>query len=179
MSDLTLPGFPGYDTFLRDVKQRIQMAQIKAAVAVNAELVLLYWSIGRDIPARQHEQGWGAKVIQCLSADLRRAFPEMKGFSRTNLLYMRAFAESYPDEAIVQQAAGQISWFHNCILLDKVKSNTERLWDARAVVEHGWSRNVLAHQIETNLYARLSQTTVRTGWMTCFQRRMRSTSCRF
>ncbi len=154
MSDLTPPNLSGYDSFLHDVKQRIQTAQIKAALAVNTELVQLYWSIGRDILARQQEQGWGAKVIQRLSTDLHRAFPEMKGFSRTNLLYMRAFAEAYPDEAIVQQVAGQIPWFHNCILLDKVKSNEARLWYARAVVEHGWSRNVLTHQIETNLYAR-------------------------
>ena len=146
--------FPGYDGFLRDLKQRIQTAQIKAAVAVNTELVLLYWSIGRDILTRQAEQGWGAKVVDKLSADLRREFPDMKGFSRTNLLYMRAFADAYPEEAIVQQVAGQIPWFHNCILLDKVKDRDQRLWYARAVVEHGWSRNVLAHHIETNLFAR-------------------------
>lgn len=98
---------------------------------------MLYWQIGRDILARQQAQGWGAKVIERLSRDLRREFPELKGFSRTNFLYMRAFAEAYADEAIVQQPAGQIPWFHNCVLLDKIKDEAERLWYARQTVEHG------------------------------------------
>ncbi len=106
----------GYDDFLRDLKERIRNAQVRAVLAVNRELVLLYWQIGRDILTRQQQQGWGAKVIERLSADLRSSFPEMKGFSRTNLLYMRAFAEAYSDEQIVQQLAGQIPWFHNCTL---------------------------------------------------------------
>lgn len=93
---------------------RIQNAQIRAAVAVNRELVLLYWQIGREILTRQQQQGWGAKVINRLAKDLQKSFPEMKGFSRTNLLYMRAFAEAYQDEQIIQQLAGQIPWFHNC-----------------------------------------------------------------
>ena len=128
--------------------------QVKAALSVNRELVLLYWQIGRDILARQQAQGWGAKVIERLSRDLRREFPEMKGFSRTNLMYMRAFAEAYPDESIVQQAAGQLPWFHNCVLLDKVKDEAERLWYAHQTVGHGWSRNVLVHQIESGLFRR-------------------------
>jgi predicted nuclease of restriction endonuclease-like (RecB) superfamily len=117
--------------------------------------VLLYWQLGRDILTRQRQQGWGAKVITKLSKDLRQAFPEMKGFSRTNLLYMRAFAEAYPDEQIVQAVLGQITWYHNIALLDKLKSLEERLWYAQKTVEHGWSRNVLVHQIETGLHRRL------------------------
>ena len=144
----------GYAEFLQAVKARVQTVQVRAALAVNAELVLLYWGIGRDILIRQQEQGWGAKVIEQLSADLRRAFPTMKGFSRSNLLYMRAFAEAWPDEVIVQQVAGQIPWFHNCVLLDKVKDSAQRLWYVQATREHGWSRNVLVHQIESNLYNR-------------------------
>ena len=92
-------------------------------------------------------EGWGAKVIQQLAKDLKREFPDMRGFSRSNLLYMRAFAEAYPEEAIVQQAAGQIPWFHNCILLDKVKDPTQRLWYIQKTLEHGWSRNVLVLQV--------------------------------
>ncbi len=99
---------PGYDDFLRDLKTRIRTAQVKAALAVNRELVLLYWQIGHDVLVRQQEQGWGAKVIERLSHDLRIAFPEMGGFSPRNLKYMRAFAEAYPDEVIVQQDAAQI-----------------------------------------------------------------------
>ncbi len=144
----------GYDDFLHDLKTRVRAAQVKAALSVNRELVLLYWQIGRDILARQQAQGWGAKVIERLSRDLRREFPEMKGFSRTNLMYMRAFAEAYPDESIVQQAAGQLPWFHNCVLLDKVKDEAERLWYAHQTVGHGWSRNVLVHQIESGLFRR-------------------------
>jgi predicted nuclease of restriction endonuclease-like (RecB) superfamily len=145
---------PGYAEFLTDLKQRIRTARVRAALAVNRELVLLYWSIGRDILARQREQGWGAKVIDQISGDLRREFPEMHGLSPRNLKYMRAFAAAWPDEAIVQQLAAQIPWFHSCVLLDKVKVQEEREWYVRATVEHGWSRNVLVHQIEGNLYAR-------------------------
>jgi predicted nuclease of restriction endonuclease-like (RecB) superfamily len=143
-----------YETFLLDLKQRIRTAQVKAAIAVNRELVLLYWQIGREILARQHQQGWGAKVIAILAKDLQKEFPEIKGFSTRNLNYMRAFAEAYPDEAIVQQAAAQIPWFHNCVLLDKVKDPQQRLWYAQKTIEQGWSRNVLVLQIESNLYQR-------------------------
>jgi predicted nuclease of restriction endonuclease-like (RecB) superfamily len=144
-----------YETFLLDLKNRIRSAQVKAALAVNRELVLLYWQIGHDILIRQQQEGWGAKVIQSLSRDLKQEFPEMKGFSRSNLLYMRAFAQAFPDEPIVQEVLGQITWYHNIALLDKLKSNDERLWYARQTVEHGWSRNVLVHQIESDLYRRM------------------------
>jgi predicted nuclease of restriction endonuclease-like (RecB) superfamily len=144
----------GYEDFLRDLKSRIQTAQIRAALAVNRELVLLYWQIGRDILTRQKQQGWGAKVIDRLAKDLKIAFPEMKGFSRTNLLYMRAFAEAYSDEQFVQQAAGQIPWFHNCTIIDKVKDPATREWYIRKTTEHGWSRNILVLQIESGLYKR-------------------------
>src|SRR5689334_6017433 len=123
MSDetrLALP--PGYGPFLEELKERIRAAQLRAAVSVNRELVLLYWHIGQRILAAQEAQGWGAKVTERLSQDLRREFPSMKGFSRSNLLYMRAFAEAWPDEAFVQQVAGQIPWFHNCLILDRIKT---------------------------------------------------------
>ena len=135
----------GYDHFLQELKERIRRAQIRAALAVNRELVLLYWQIGREILFQQQQQGWGAKVINQLAKDLKKAFPEMKGFSRTNLLYMRAFAQAYPDEQFVQQLAGQIPWFHNCVLLDKVKDAAERQWYIQKTIEHGWSRSILVH----------------------------------
>lgn len=155
VSERPSPIPENYDDFLRDLKERIRSAQVRAALSVNRELVLLYWQLGQDILTRQRQQGWGAKVITKLSKDLRQAFPEMKGFSRTNLLYMRAFAEAYPDEQIVQGVLGQITWYHNIALLDKLKSLEERLWYAQKTVEHGWSRNVLVHQIETGLHRRL------------------------
>lgn len=144
----------GYDELLLDLKSRIGQAQVRAAVAVNSELVSLYWSIGRDILIRQQQQGWGAKVVDRLAVDLRRAFPEMKGFSRTNLLYMRAVADAYPDEQFVQQVVGQIPWGHNVRILDQVKDSQEREFYIRQTIQHGWSRPVLEMQIESNLYRR-------------------------
>ncbi len=118
-------------------------------MAANAAMVLLYWDIGRLILDRQQREGWGAKVIDRLSADLREAFPDMTGFSPRNLKYMRAFASAWPDAAIVQQLAAQIPWFHNCLLLDQVAEASTRLWYVKAALEHGWSRNILALQIES------------------------------
>lgn len=143
-----------YAEFLQSLKTRIAAAQVRAALAVNQELVLLYWHIGREILERQKAQGWGAKVIEQLSKDLRAAFPEMKGFSRTNLLYMRSFAENYPDEQFVQQVAGQIPWFHNCVILDKTKTPEEREFYIHKIIENGWSRNVLVWQMKSKLFER-------------------------
>jgi len=143
-----------YDTLLQALKERIQTAQVRAALAVNRELVMLYWQLGREILTRQQQQGWGAKVIERLAQDLQRAFPAMKGFSPRNLKYMRAFAETYPDEPIVQGVLAQITWYHNIALIEKLKAQTERLWYAQKTLEHGWSRNVLVYQIESNLYLR-------------------------
>jgi predicted nuclease of restriction endonuclease-like (RecB) superfamily len=144
----------GYDEFLRGLKERIRTSQVKAALAVNRELVLLYWRIGQDILERQRQSGWGSKVIDRLAADLRSAFPEMSGFSPRNLKYMRAFAEAWPDEDFVQQVAAQLPWFHNCTILDKLKNLAERIWYAQQTIENGWSRNILIHQIESNLFHR-------------------------
>jgi predicted nuclease of restriction endonuclease-like (RecB) superfamily len=149
---LALPE--GYEPFLKDLKERIRTAQVRAALAVNRELVLLYWSIGRDILARQKQHGWGAKIIDRLAADLHTAFPEMTGLSPRNLKYMRAFAEAWPDEPIVQAALAQITWYHNIALVEKLNTPEERLWYARQTIQNGWSRNVLVHQIESGLYRR-------------------------
>lgn len=121
---------------------------------MNSELVLLYWSIGLDILRRQKEEGWGSKVVDQLARDLRKAFPDVSGFSARNLKYMRALAEAWPDEAIVQQLVARIPWGHNVRLLDKVKDFKEREWYAAACIEHGWSRAVLEAQVDTVLYRR-------------------------
>lgn len=144
----------GYESWLADLKERIHHAHQAATLAVNRELIQLYWRIGQDILDRQQAQGWGSKVIERLAHDLKNAFPEMKGFSRTNLLYMRAFAEAWPDPQILQQAVGQLPWGHNLVLLAKLTSADERLAYARKTIEHGWSRNVLTIQIESSLLAR-------------------------
>jgi predicted nuclease of restriction endonuclease-like (RecB) superfamily len=147
----------GYDDFLSDLKERIRHAQTRAMLAVNSEMVRLYWQIGRDILERQRRRGWGAKVTDRLSADFRRAFPEMKGFSPRNLKYMRALAAAYPDEQFVQQPVAQIPWGHNVRLLEAVKGASEREWYLRQTIEHGWSRNLLVPQIENGLYQRQSR----------------------
>ena len=193
-----------YAPLLAEIKARVQSARIKAGLAANRELLTLYWDIGRLILERQKREGWGAKVIDRLALDLQRAFPRMSGFSRTNLLYMRAFAEAWRETVIVQRPAAQLAkakrspavtdsttasagivqqpvgqlagsivhpsgaqfptlppeplmslpWGHNVTLLDKLSSSEDRLWYAAKAVEHGWSRNVLALQIEAGLHLR-------------------------
>ena len=143
-----------YTAFIETLKSDIRTTQVKAALALNRELVLLYWRIGGGILAKQKELGWGAKVVEQISRDLRLEFPTMKGFSRTNLLYMRLFAESYPDAQIVQQLVGQIPWGHIVRILDKIKDATTREFYINQTIENSWSRNVLEMQIETGLHLR-------------------------
>ncbi|QQS07051.1 MAG: DUF1016 family protein [Fibrobacterota bacterium] len=145
-----LPIPDGYTEWLTDLKSRIHAAQQRATLAVNRELVLVYWQIGRDILDRQARQGWGAKVIDRLAEDLRAAFPNMKGFSPRNLKYMRAFAEAWPDAEFVQGVLAQLPWYHHLALLDKVDSSDSRRWYASKAIDHNWSRNVLVMQIETH-----------------------------
>ena len=157
---------PGYDAFLKELKERIQTAQLRASLTVNRELLGLYWQIGRDIANRQKQKGWGTKVVDRLAEDLRHAFPGIEGFSRTNLYRIRAFYLAYSDaKEIVPQLVGQmlvelppavlgLPWGHNVVLLEQVKDDAERLWYARAAVQHGWSRAVLVHWIESDLFKR-------------------------
>lgn len=150
---LTTPP-DGYSDWLTDLKDRIHHAQQRASLAVNRELVLLYWQIGQDILQRQAAQGWGAKVIDRLAHDLRTAFPDMKGFSPRNLKYMRAFAEAWPDSEFVQGVLAQLPWYHQLALLDKLPDGESRGWYAAKAIEHNWSRNVLVMQIESGLLER-------------------------
>ena len=144
----------GYQDLLSLLKSRIRTAQVRAATAVNQELILLYWGIGKEILNRQREDGWGTRVIERLAKDLRAEFPAMQGLSPRNLGYMKAFAEAWPDESILQAPLAKITWYHNLPILEKVKGPEERLWYARQSIEHGWSRNVLVLQIESDLYRR-------------------------
>lgn len=159
--DVSFPAPPSrnevpedYATILGAIKERIRSERLRVVMAANASMVLLYWDIGQTILMRQKEEGWGAKVIDRLSADLREAFPEMQGLSPRNLKYMRAFALAWQDREIVQQLAAQIPWFHNCVLLDKIAEQEVRLWYARKAKEEGWSRSVLVMQIERGLHSR-------------------------
>ena len=115
---------------------------------------MTYWAIGKEILDRQGEEGWGTKVIDRLSADLKRRFPDANGFSPRNLKYMRALAAAWPEEAIVQRSAAQLPWRHHQYLLDKLDDQPTREWYAAATVEQGWSRDVLAVHIKSRLHER-------------------------
>jgi predicted nuclease of restriction endonuclease-like (RecB) superfamily len=143
-----------YPTLLASLKQRIAAERVRVVLSANSAMVMLYWEIGQAILERQLAEGWGAKVIDRLSRDLRGAFPDMRGLSPRNLKYMRAFALAWPDREIVQQAAAQIPWGHNLMLLDKLDSPDQRLWYTRKALEQGWSRAILDLQIERQLYLR-------------------------
>ncbi len=147
-----------YAGFLRDLKVHIKTERIKAVLSANSAQILLYWEIGRGILEKQSEAGWGAKVIDRLSNDLREAFPEMNGFSPRNLKYMRKFSELWPDKELVQRVAALIPWRNNQLLLDKIKDTNQRVWYAEQNIKNGWSRDVLAVQIETALHNRIGQT---------------------
>lgn len=144
----------GYGAFLSNLKARITHERLKAVLSANAAMVLLYWDLGRSILERQRQEGWGAKVIDRLSHDLKTAFPEMNGLSSRNLKYMRKFAEAWPKREFVQQLAAQIPWFHNCLILNKIQDKSTREWYISKTIENGWSRNILAIQIETRLHER-------------------------
>ncbi len=144
----------GYVEWVSQLKNDIRTAQTKAMLAVNAGMITLYWHIGREIAARQEANGWGSHIIPQLADDLRSEFPDMKGFSTRNLGYMKSFAAAWPSELILQQLAAKLPWVHNCVLIDKVKDPGVREWYARAACENGWSRAVLVHQIDTDLYRR-------------------------
>lgn len=168
----------GYDEFLQLIKERVRVAQVKAALSVNRELISLYWDIGRIISERQQSEGWGKSIVERLASDLQAEFPGIAGFSPSNVWRMRSFyvAWSGPDLAqpvretgggtnLAQpvreiggesppQAVAEIPWGHNITLIEKLKDPADRLWYAQKTIENGWSRAVLVHQIESGLYRR-------------------------
>ncbi len=143
-----------YAQLLTEIKSAVAAARIRAARVVNSTMVQMYWQIGQIILHRQAAEGWGTKVIDRLSVDLRTEFPGMRGLSTRNLVYMRTFAAAYPD-GITQQAAAQLPWRHIMILLDKVPDPTVRDWYAAQDVQHGWSSAVLSHHITTGRHTRV------------------------
>ena len=140
-----------YIEIIETIKGEIRGAQYKAALSVNRELIMLYYHIGTVI--NEHKT-WGSKFIENLAADIRIAFPNVKGYSVRNLKYMAKLANTYPDEEFVQQAVAQIPWGHNIVLMDKIANPEERKWYIEKSAQNGWSRNVLVHQIESGLYQR-------------------------
>lgn len=140
-----------YLSIIENIKHEINAVQYRAAVHVNADMLLLYYDIGCVI--NEHKT-WGSKFIDNLAADIRLAFPKSKGYSVRNLKYMAKFAETYVEREFVQQVVAQIPWGHNIVILDKVNNLEERKWYIKNSAQNGWSRNVLVHQIESSLYQR-------------------------
>ena len=176
-----------YVDLLNDVKSRIRQSQTKAALAVNAEMLMLYWDIGRIINLRQGEEGWGTGIIPRLSKDIRNELPELKGFSERNLKRMLAFYREYCDLPIVPQPVAQLAgghssglvprpvaqfdhaerlyelvfklpWGHNIILMEKVKDWSARLWYMEQAINGGWSRDTLDVFIKSGAFNRQGHT---------------------
>ncbi len=143
-----------YLGILSSLKNKIRSIQIRTSLSVNAHMIRLYWEIGRIVFVEQKKHKWGDKIIRKLSHDLQLEFSGMKGLSYRNILYMKRFYQEYPSLAIVQQLAAQLPWWHNVILLTKVKNKNERIWYSKQTIENGWSRAVLLHQLESKLYQR-------------------------
>ncbi len=168
-----------YGLILQDLKEKIRQARLRASVVVNTQLLQVYWEIGQTIIEQQNKAGWGAKIIDRLAADLKIEFEDMKGLSSRNLRYMRDFAKAYPDFTIwqppvaklqdvenqenaitqpvvaqLEKLVGQLPWTHNTVLLDKLPTLEERLFYIQKCIQNGWSKAVLVHQIESDLYHR-------------------------
>lgn len=148
-----------YRPFLEEIKKRIRTTQLKTALSVNRDLIMLYWSIGKDLVERQKKEGWGSKILEKFAHDIQSEFPGIEGFARSNIFYMKSFYLAYEK---VQQPAGQfdnlpifsIPWWHNVILVTKLKDTKLRLWYAQQAIENGWSRNMLQIWINSKLHER-------------------------
>ncbi len=160
--DSEVVSLVGYNEFLKEIKEKIRNVQLKAAIAASRELIQLYWDLGKDIVEKQVKEKWGSKVLERVAKDLQNEFPGVEGFSRANIFRMRAFYLAYSNclTAVRQLQKDplapffNIPWGHNFVLLDKLKSFDERLWYAKKIIEHGWSRAMLTIWIENDLYSR-------------------------
>lgn len=153
MDELALPN--DYASVLVRLKQRVHESRYRAQRRVNAELTLLYWHIGQVLAERTDDAQWGTKIIQRLSADLRAEFPDSRGFSPRNLVYMRSFARAWTDVSeIAQQAVAQLPWGHITVLLDKLDDPELRDWYAGQAAANGWTRSTLEHHLKTTAHLR-------------------------
>ena len=143
-----------YSEMFNDIKALVSEGRRQVMWTANVQMSMMYYHIGRTILKQQNTEGWGSKVVDRLSADLKKAFPEMNGFSPRNLKYMRHFAELWPDESIVQRCVAQLPWRHNICLMEKVKEPNRRLAYAMAAIEHGWSKTILELQLESHTLER-------------------------
>jgi predicted nuclease of restriction endonuclease-like (RecB) superfamily len=144
-----------YAAWLDSLKTQIRTARVKASLAVNSELIRLYWRIGSEIVQQRVAQSWGSKILENLAQDLRGEFPDMKGLSLTNLKFMARFAEAWEEDSIGHQLGAQIPWRHNITIIDQIKDRPTREWYIKKTIEQGWSRSVLEMQIESQAHLRL------------------------
>ena len=150
-----------YLSFVKEIKEKIYQAQLKAMKAVNRELLALYSDIGKTIVEKQELFGWGKSVVETLAKDLQNEFPGMLGFSSRNLWLMRSYYIEYKDNKKLQPLVAEISWTHNVVLMEKCKDLLQREFYIRVIKKYGWSKSILIHQIESEAYERylLNQTT--------------------
>lgn len=147
----------GYLQVIDEIKKEIKSQRLSIVLKANSSMICMYWNIGNIILKMQNEEGWGTKVIDRISKDIKDAFPDMKGFSPRNIKYMRKFAEEWTDFQIVQQVAAQIPWRSNLILLDRIENSEDRIWYANKALEYGWSSNILDLQIQGRLLDRVGR----------------------
>ncbi len=153
------PSVKEYTLTLAMLKKQIQESQVKAVSSVNKELLKLYWTIGEIINQKQQKYGWGSKIIEKLANDLQKEFPGIAGFSRSNIFRMRSFYAAYAIVSVAprqleEMPMFQIPWWHNVILLTKLKDNVQRFWYAQKALEHGWSSTILEIHIDTDRHGR-------------------------
>ena len=149
-----------YQSFVKEIKEKIYKAQYKALKSVNLELISLNWDIGKSIDKKQEQLGWGKSVVENLSKDLQKEFPGIHGFSSQNLWRMRRFYLAYQDNTKLAPLVREIGWSHNIAIFEKCKHDLQREFYIRMTKKFGWTKNVLIHQIETEAYERylLNQT---------------------
>jgi predicted nuclease of restriction endonuclease-like (RecB) superfamily len=141
-----------YQQFVTDASQRVRSGQLAAFKAVNKELIELYWDLGKMILERQQQHGWGKSIVESLSKDLQKEFPNMDGFSARNLWRMRTLFVTYEENQFLPPAVAEIGWTHNYIILEKCKDPNERLFYIHQTKNNGWTKNVLIHQIENQSF---------------------------
>ena len=160
---LSLHQQPEYKTLLTEIKLKLKAAQLRAAAAVNQQLLQFYWEIGKLILDKQQASKWGDKLINALETDLRASFPDTEGFSRTNLKYMRRFAEAYPTFKIGQTLSGQLPWSHHIALMTHVNGAKAREWYTKQAVANGWGYRQFVSEMKSDLYARQAKKSVKTS----------------
>ena len=148
-----------YQSLLAEIKSSIRTAQVRATLSVNAEMILLYWQIGKMIADKQVQEGWSAKVIPRLATDLKNEFAELKGYSERNLSRMLTFYKEYAENLILPQPVAKLPWGHNILLIEKIKDQPTRFWYANQCLENNWSRDVLEMQIQNQLHLRQGKST--------------------